>query len=290
MSGKNLFPLLFCFMFYPIIFISSLSVKVRNIESTYSANMRRCCGDAKCVLAFSLFGDDPRFTDGARTNSKLLKYAYPCWNMRVYYDSSVAKEVLLNLEGDGVELINMYESSLNPRLWRFLVARDEEVETFCSRDVDSRLSLREFSAVSEWLDSDTDVHLMIDHPGHLYRNMGNFPISAGMWCAKGARVRPNMDELLQHVDANSHEFFGDQQLLQRFLAPKLYRELSALRHRSFGCSQYPDDFIFPTPRIDLEHVGAVYLSGLLRENDATSLKQAIELGEECRSRKYMEHA
>ena len=77
-------------------------------------------------------------------------------------------------------------------------------------------------------------------------------------------------------------------MLQRILVPKLGGELSVLRHRSFGCAEYPDDFDFPTPRSDLDHVGAVYINELLRQNDAISLKEAIERGEECRSRKYRE--
>lgn len=285
MNSRRVFLSYSVFFVVLVIFVPLYGL-VKLQAPTSQANTCGCHGKFNKVLAFSLFGDDLRFIDGALRNSELLSYAYPCWKMRVYYNSSVAKNVLSALKENGVEMINMRKSSLNPRMWRFLVARDKKVDVFCSRDVDSRLSLREFSAVSEWLESKTDVHLMIDHPGHLYRNNGKFPISAGMWCARSRPVRPIINKMIRHRDAGSHEFFSDQKLLQRWLAPKLGEELSVLRHRSFGCAEYPDDFDFPTPRIDLDHVGAVYINGMLRKNDAISLMEAIERGEECRSRKY----
>jgi hypothetical protein len=43
---------------------------------------------------------------------------------------------------------------------------------FCVRDADSRISKREKIAVDEWLDSNTSLHIMRDHPHHNYVIMG----------------------------------------------------------------------------------------------------------------------
>ena len=48
------------------------------------------------------------------------------------------------------------------------------------RDLDSVITPREISAVSQWLDSKHAFHVMRDHPNH-----GAVPMMAGMW---GVRV------------------------------------------------------------------------------------------------------
>ena len=52
------------------------------------------------------------------------------------------------------------------------------MDLFASRDLDSRFSDREFSAVEDWLRSDKDFHLMRDHIGHGTEILG------GMWGVK----------------------------------------------------------------------------------------------------------
>ena len=52
-------------------------------------------------------------------------------------------------------------------LWRFLPLSDPLVDTFVSRDLDSRLSNREAAAVRQWLASNRTFHIMRDHWDHL---------------------------------------------------------------------------------------------------------------------------
>ena len=47
------------------------------------------------------------------------------------------------------------------------------------RDLDSVITPREISAVSQWLDSKHAFHVMRDHPNH-----GTVPMMAGMWGVK----------------------------------------------------------------------------------------------------------
>ena len=44
---------------------------------------------------------------------------------------------------------------LFPMLWRFFPTLDPQVEVFLSRDLDSRFSARELSAVTAWLSNST---------------------------------------------------------------------------------------------------------------------------------------
>ncbi len=58
-----------------------------------------------------------------------------------------------------------------------------QVDTFFSRDLDSRINHREVAAVREFLSSDKSVHVMRDHPAHVAYMMG------GMWGAKVNETR-----------------------------------------------------------------------------------------------------
>ena len=55
---------------------------------------------------------------------------------------------------------------LNPRMYRYLVMLDPNVDLFISRDVDSLIFPREVDAVHQWLPTKYTFHLMRDHKGH----------------------------------------------------------------------------------------------------------------------------
>ena len=62
--------------------------------------------------------------------------------------------------------------------WRFLPTLDPQVDFFMSRDLDSLIFEREYSAVEEWLKSSKSLHIMRDHPLHKTAILG------GMWGLK----------------------------------------------------------------------------------------------------------
>jgi len=107
-------------------------------------------------------------------------------------------------------------SILYPILWRFLPVIDVQVDTFLSRDLDSRINPREVklfiillqfswpvpafltkvitvwiicdfqvAGVQEFLSSDKHIHIMRDHPAHVAYMMG------GTWGAKVDQERLN---------------------------------------------------------------------------------------------------
>jgi hypothetical protein len=52
-------------------------------------------GEDKNLLVFSLYGSDPRYTDGAVANAELWHGIYgPEWGMRVYYDSNIKQSII----------------------------------------------------------------------------------------------------------------------------------------------------------------------------------------------------
>jgi hypothetical protein len=57
-------------------------------------------------------------------------------------------------------------AGLNPKMFRFLVMLDPNVDIFISRDIDSIIWSREVDAVAEWLKSNYTFHVMRDHKFH----------------------------------------------------------------------------------------------------------------------------
>ena len=51
-------------------------------------------------------------------------------------------------------------------IWRFLPLLDLQVSQYMCRDLDSRVTQREFEAVQDWLNSEKSLHVMRDHPEH----------------------------------------------------------------------------------------------------------------------------
>jgi len=168
------------------------------------------------ILAFSLYGDDPIYTVGAIKNSILHKTIFSEWEMRVYHNDTVPKNILDELSNNGVNLINVgVDVGYMGSLWRFLPA-SEGIERFISRDCDSRISERDECAVNEWITTDKDFHIIREHPiGH------NWVINAGMWGCKGGvinNIRNVMNDFLSRFDSKNNKY-SDQIFLKEVIYP-----------------------------------------------------------------------
>jgi len=163
------------------------------------------------VVSFSLYGDNPIYTIGCLNNVSLWKKYFPEWEMWVYHNDTVPSEILTKLKSGGVNLINTKEvNGFFGSLWRFLPITHNDIDYFISRDCDSRLSLRDITAVNEWITSDKKYHIIRDHPiGH------GWVINAGMWGAKGGTI-PNFNELRNSYLINNNRT-GDKSIDQCFL-------------------------------------------------------------------------
>lgn len=116
------------------------------------------------VIAFSLWGSNPRYLRGALDNALAAPAIYPGWSLRYYVDDSVPGELCAALAELAAEVRREAPGqSVRRRLgWRFQVANDPAVGRFLVRDVDSVLNLREKRAVDAWLASDCWFHALRD--------------------------------------------------------------------------------------------------------------------------------
>lgn len=154
------------------------------------------------VVSYSLYGSIPMYCVGAIRNAEQVKKKYPGWKCLVWHDDTVQNDTLNKLSSfDHVILKDMSSSGIPGMYWRFLCLDVQEIEMFCVRDSDSRITDREVAAVNDWLKKDKTLHLMRDHPHH------NYPVMGGMWGFRNDRSRWNVIPRLMHWLENQRPKF-----------------------------------------------------------------------------------
>jgi len=148
---------------------------------------------AENVIAFGLWGNEPRYRVPLAENSRILPHLFPGWTMRVYHDGDVDPAFLRDLQTRGADLRPMsIPVGVPPHrrlLWRFTVIDDPSVRRFLIRDADSLLSVKERVAVDAWLDSGYHFHAMRDWFTHTDL------LLAGLWGGVGG-ILPGVATLL----------------------------------------------------------------------------------------------
>ena len=165
-------------------------------------------------ISYSLWGDNPIYNIGAIRNSEQIKEIYPDWKMVLYYDNTVPKDTIKNVEGNGAICIDSTNNSIYGMFWRFLASDIEDGEYVCFRDCDSRLSNREYLAVIEWIKSGKTLHVMRDHPAHRipYGN-DQLGILGGMWGIKSKSLP--ITEMVKKFNENKTLQYGSDQTFLR---------------------------------------------------------------------------
>lgn len=178
------------------------------------------------IIAFTLFGDSPRYCESAVANVLVAKELFPHWRCRIYLDDSVPLSIHQRLHEAGAQIVDMSgaaKDGIHPLMWRFLVVDDVEVDRYLIRDADSLLSEREQVAVEQWVNSDYWFHHMRDYFTHTEL------ILAGLWggCRGGLMaLKPLMQVwLARQTDVTR---FADQIFLREMVWPTLRR--SVLSH------------------------------------------------------------
>ncbi|MFK4440559.1 tetratricopeptide (TPR) repeat protein [Caballeronia udeis] len=116
---------------------------------------------AENVIAYSLFGSNPRYCEPAVMNAEMTRDVFKGWTCRVYLDATVPDHVQRRLKEAGAEVVFMdSDSGVHPLMWRFLVVDDSSVKRFLLRDADALLSEREYAAVQEWVESPYYFHVI----------------------------------------------------------------------------------------------------------------------------------
>ncbi|MGE0222875.1 MAG: tetratricopeptide repeat protein [Acetobacteraceae bacterium] len=148
---------------------------------------------AENVIAYCLWGNEPRYQVPLLENVRLQPHLFPGWTIRVYHDATVDPSYLDTLSRGGAQLRAMALPPNQPvhrkLLWRFDVISDPTVKRFLCRDADSLLSVKERVAVDAWLQSYCYFHAMRDWYSHTDL------LLAGMWGGVG-NVLPDLPTLL----------------------------------------------------------------------------------------------
>lgn len=190
------------------------------------------------VIAYSLWGSNRRYIEGAYRNAWLVRDLYPGWTCRFYCDVTVPQRVRSTLEKLGCQLVvaqqppkQFYEGYF----WRFMVWSDPQVDRFLIRDSDSLLSVREKAAVDEWLQSNRSFHVMRDFYGHTEL------ILAGMWGGVAGRLPPIQELITAFRPTGSVARAIDQMFLRQMVWPLIRSDV--LIHDSiyalFGARPFP---------------------------------------------------
>lgn len=173
--------------------------------------------DGVNLICFSLFGDKPRYLDGARENVEAARWLYPGWRCRFYCDESVPLTVREALQAGGGEVVMKprHRNHIEGLYWRFEVMGEAGVDRYLIRDVDSVVSIRERLVVNEWLASDRHFHVMRDWFSHTDL------ILAGMWGGVGGLL-PSLATLQAAFKpdrvANRNQ---DQEFLGKMVWPRI---------------------------------------------------------------------
>lgn len=215
------------------------------------------------IVSFSLWGDKPIYCEGAIKNVSLVKEIYEGWEMYVYYDNTVPKKYIDQLNSLGVTTIDVTDKNMYGMFWRFL-ANDVDGDGYSIyRDCDSRVSLREKLAVDEWIESGKSLHVMRDHPGHAIA-YGSFKkgILGGMWGSK--RGIFNIEEKIKNYSWDNSKYGDDQKFLH-----DVYKEfeLDMLEHDEFGGHNN-----FPIKRDNYHFIGERFDENNNRFNDYLTIK------------------
>ena len=197
------------------------------------------------IISYSLWGTDLKYLVGAQRNADLIDEIYPGWVGRFYIAETTPYSFIADLESreNCQVIIKPGMGDWKSMYWRFEPAGESNVDVMISRDTDSRINLREKTAVDEWLASDKGFHIMRDHPWH------NFPVLGGMWGAKKG-VLPDMKDLINNF-AQEDKYGTDYEFFASLMAARI-KDNCMIHDEFFGSRP------FPVERQNYEFVGQVF--------------------------------
>ena len=178
---------------------------------------------AENVIAYTLWGNEPRYRVPLLESVRILPHLFPAWSMRVYYDTTVDHNYVTDLGKRGVQLRQMILPQGQPGhrrlLWRFEAIRDPSVKRFLIRDADSLLNVKERVAVDAWLRSDCYFHAMRDW--HTHTDL----ILAGMWGGVGGILPSPTDLFRASTEWRMENDHIDQDILSDTVWPAIRRSI-----------------------------------------------------------------
>jgi len=182
----------------------------------------------KNVISMSLYGGDPKYSEGVKHNAKLAKEHFPSWEFRVYTDNNLDLNVKNGLLDLGVNLITVNNKFMG-MFWRFFVYDDPSVNRFIIRDADDRLNNHDRLIVDEWLKYDLPFHIIrsnsISH---------GIEILGGAWGGTANSI--DGFSIIKEIEKYSNKTcikFCDQYFLKDVLWPKI-KNISLTHGYTYG--------------------------------------------------------
>lgn len=217
-------------------------------------------GKGRKIISMSLYGNDTRYTYGAIENALMVKRGWPGWTLRIYYGEGLPEDILETVRLLGAETISVpfFQSKASSTIWRFFVLADRTVSRFIVRDIDARLTPRDYRAVLEWMSTKHPFHILRDDYFHGVAIMG------GMWGAVNGLLHPRVLNPYQRMtnQTDSEAMFKwavDQSWLANVVFPLVKNH--TLVHASWHCKKYGEAEWrgFPTQRVsNRDFIGNVY--------------------------------
>jgi len=205
------------------------------------------------VIAFSVWGEDARYLNGAITNAIVARYLYPGWSPRFYTDGGTPQAFRQALAQHGAEVVTVGDDLPAARyglFWRFLPEDDPDVDIYLVRDADSVINVKERWAVGDWLNSGKAFHVLRDHPQH------SELILAGLWGAHRGNIGDMRERIVACVEGGrnvANNLTLDQQFLRNEIWP-IARNSVKIHDDYFSfmeTTRFSPDFALPRPM----HVG-----------------------------------
>jgi len=231
-------------------FISYLKLLKQNYKGNglYSIAEKRNPDPSKNkIIAFSLYGNDARYTGHIESIIRAYHKLLPGWKCRIYLAKDVDPKYIELFTRNRCEVMMMEKSGVDARYstWRFLAIEDG-AEAVIIRDLDSLPTRREKIMIEQWLASDKNFHIIRDHIHH------NALVMAGMWGIKKNDI--NIKKSTQgHLLTNNYGV--DQVFLEKIIYPRFKNDVMV--HDSFP--RFPDEEVIVIPFTPGEHfIGEVY--------------------------------
>lgn len=197
--------------------VRSLQLKDQSVQGqpayALPAQVPAATSDAsRQIIAFSLFGDNPRYGETAKLNVTAAQELLPDWTCRFYVDETVPEAVRAALQTMGAQVLMVSaqdRQELSGLMWRFSVLEDPGVDRYLIRDADSLISKREAAAVQAWVRSGRFFHLMRDYFSHTEL------LLAGMWGGCGGVFKNLRQQMVQYIAQG--QYLGARVVDQHFL-------------------------------------------------------------------------
>ena len=168
-------------------------------------------------FTFSIWGDNPKYLQGAIRNAELAEEIFPEWKCVFYYDSTVPKETIDKLSSFKNTSVKEVTDDSFGAFWRFEMMFNNP-GVILSRDTDSRLSLREKELIDNWLESEYNYMIIRDHDAHY-----EFPILAGMWGKKNVLMDSRLKDAMQEY-VSTKQYLVDQFYLRDQVWPNIMHD------------------------------------------------------------------